>query len=117
MKSDVNETDRVVLVGAGFGVWQGGRHQASARWSDVVRVRAFRARTPAGGGTYLGLALRDGSEVRVHDNVPGYQSFVTAAAAALPGMRPHAAWLAALEPSMDEDEGTVLFERGARRGR
>ena len=111
MNVDKHATDRVVLVGSGFGVWNGGRHQASARWADVVRVRAFIGGEPEPGRVHVGLTLRDGSEVLVHDGVPGYQSFLGAAEAALRSMRPRASWLADVQASGAESSDVVLFDR------
>lgn len=110
MKTDTHATDRVVLVGAGFGVWNGGRHEASARWSDVVRVRAFSGVEPAG-AVKVGLTLRDGTEVLIHDRVPGYQSFLSAAESTLPGMRARAAWLAEVQPPAPPGSEALLFDR------
>ena len=99
-----------MLVAAGFGVWQAGRHLASARWTDVVRVRAL----AGGSGTVspLGLAvvLRDGTEVLIQDTLPGFIPFISAAETALPGMRRRATWLADARQSETRAD-TVLFER------
>ena len=117
MNVDRHVTDRVVLVGSGFGVWNGGRHQASARWADVVRVRAFTGGKPESGRVHVGLTLRDGTEVLVHDTVPGYQSFLAAAEAALPGMRAPAAWLAEVQVGGGAASEALLFDRVVSRAR
>jgi len=108
---DRHPTDRVVVVSAGFGVWQGSRHVASARWSDVVRVRAFTRDEATTGRVYVTLALRGGGEVSVYEALPGYQSFLAAAEAALPGMRPRAEWLTSVQEPAGSTDETVLFER------
>ena len=111
---DPNETDRVVIAGSGFGVWFRGKHQASARWSDVARVRAFRRVEAPHRRIFVGLMLKSGIEVFVHEDVPGYQSFLGAAEAALRGMVPRAKWIAEMQhPSADGLE-TVLYQRGPR---
>lgn len=113
MKTDPHATDRVVIAGSGFGVWAAGKHQASARWSDVARVRA--RRTVDGDTTRISIALtlKAGAEVIVSDRVPGYQGFVGAAEVALRGMLPRATWLPRLEESGSNGE-VVLYERGSR---
>ena len=114
MKIDPHETDRVVLVAAGFGVWHGGRHQASARWTDVARVRALGADGMAAGRIRVVVLLDNGTEVIVHEQVPGYASFLAAAEKSLPGMRPRASWLASLHERTGAGTEAVLFERRAR---
>ncbi len=108
---DKHATDRVVVVGSGFGVWNGGRHEASARWADILRVRAFTSGAPDSGRVNVGLTLRGGTEILVHDKVPGYQSFLAAAEAALPGMRARAAWLAEVQPPAAPGSEALLFDR------
>lgn len=103
--------DRVVSVVAGFGVWQGTRHLASARWIDVVGIRAC---ADAGERVELTLALRDDTEVQVHESLPGYEAFLDAAEAALPTLRRRSDWLAGLHHRSRPTE-TVLFTRHAPR--
>jgi len=111
MKIDPNETDRIVLVASGFGVWQAGRHIASGRWGDIVRVRAFRPTDPAAGSVTIDLALRGGTEVTITPAIPGYDAFLRAAETALPGMRPRAKWGEAAKPLSATREEIVVFER------
>ncbi len=73
---------RVVVVGAGFGVWHDSRHVASGRWSDVQAIRMD------DGGLTTVLLLLDGTEVPVAGDLAGYDVFLVAAERALPGMRP-----------------------------
>jgi len=110
-EGELHASDRIVVVGAGFGVWQAGRHVASARWSDVMRMRAATRDEATTGRVYVTLVLRDGMEVVVHEGLPGYQSFLAAAETALPGMRPRAAWLAAVQEPAGATDETLLFER------
>ncbi len=74
-------TGRVVVVGAGFGVWHDGRHLASARWSDVRAIRMDDE------GRTTMLLLRDDTGIPVADDLMGYDMFLLAAEEALPGMR------------------------------
>src|SRR5688572_10389508 len=108
MKIDANATDRVVLVAAGFGVWQGGRHQASARWTDVARVRAFRDGGVPSGRIQVALMLDNGTEVLVHEQFPGYASFLGSAEKSLAGIRPRASWMAALQDPSSAGVAVVL---------
>ncbi len=82
--SDRNQhtSGRVVVVGAGFGVWHDSKHIASARWSDVHAIRMD------DGGLTTVLLLRDGTEVPVAGDLVGYDMFLIASEKALPGMRP-----------------------------
>jgi hypothetical protein len=98
----------------GFGVWRGGRHLASARWTDVVRVRALGRESELTGRLRIALQLRDGSEVLVHEELPGFELFLAAAEAKLEGMPGSGTWMAAIQPAVTRKE-TVLFERDARK--
>ena len=107
----MHSTDRVVLAGTGFGVWQGGRHLASARWADVARVCAFRHDGPTSDGMVVALRLRDGTEILVHQELPGFEAFLVAAEARLPGISRRSAWWSAvLQPAAVRNE-VLLFER------
>ena len=78
-------SDRIVVVAAGFGVWQQGQHVVSARWTDVARARAIAGDAPRSIDS-IELVLRDGSMVMVERTMPGFESFISAMKAALPGM-------------------------------
>jgi hypothetical protein len=110
----VGASDRVVVVGAGFGVWRENQHVASGRWSDVTRMRVVRAPATSPAEMHLMLTLRNATELAIPESLPGFRSFVTAAEAALRGMQPSATWAAT--PSPSPPEGLVVFERGASRG-
>ena len=107
-------SDRVVVVGAGFGVWHENQHVASGRWSDVTRVRVVRASPAPLGEMHLMVTLRNATELSIPESLPGFRSFVGAAEAALRGMQPSTTWAAAHDPSAPEV--LVVFERGAGRG-
>ncbi len=106
----MHETDRIVVVGAGFGLWQNDRHVASGRWSDIVEVRALRSHGPDQQMVSVVLKLRDGPDVSFGDELSGYQSFLVAAESALPRMRPHAEWVMADEQPPGSGE-VLLFTR------
>ena len=64
----------------------------------------------------IAVTLRDGTEVLLHEEVPGFEQFLAAAERALPGMRPRASWRGAVTHPPMTPTGTVLFERRARPG-
>ncbi len=97
-------------MGAGFGLWQNDRHVASGRWSDVVEVRALRSRGPDQQRVSVVLKLRHGPDVSFGDELSGYHSFLAAAEAALPRMRPQAEWVTAGEQPPGSGE-VLLFTR------
>jgi hypothetical protein len=62
---------------------------------------------------YVTLGLRDGTEILVHEQLPGFERFLAAAESHLPGMQRQATWRAAgVQPSVTNE--TVLFERQTR---
>jgi hypothetical protein len=99
---DRSESDRVVVVGSGFGVWKNNAHVASARWTDVARIDSV-----AGEG--ISIKLLDGTEISINKALPGYSSFFDAAGAALSGMRRAATIESADENAVARNE--ILFER------
>ena len=107
----MHATDRVVLVGTGFGVWREGRHQASARWTDVVRARAFKRDQLTTDLICVAFGLRDGSEILVHEELPGFEQFLVAAEVKLPGMQPRSAWWEVVAKPAFAPNETVVFER------
>ena len=110
MGGEMDVTDRVVLVASGFGVWQAGRHLASARWADVVRVRVMGRDASATDSSDLALLLRDGTEILVDGALRGFDPFLDAARTTL-GMSSRDMWIAGMERSRIAGEETVLFER------
>jgi hypothetical protein len=109
----VGASDRVVVVGAGFGVWRENQHVASGRWSDIRRMRVVGAAPGSPGEMRLLLTLGNATEVSIPESLPGFRSFVSAAEAALRGMHPSATWNAA--PSPPSPDGLVVFERSPSR--
>lgn len=95
----------------GFGVWEGGRHRASARWSDVARVRVLHRGARTSGQVRLELRLRDGSDIIIHPALPGFEEFVVAAEQRLHGMRPLHSWLPDVATPAITSDDVVLFER------
>ena len=101
---------RIVVVGAGFGLWLGGRCIAAGKWSDVSRVRAYTRREGDTAGLCVAMTLRDGSEVEVHEAAPGWKDFLGNVPTRLPGMPPAEAWVDAVKALPVGDE-TILYER------
>ena len=100
---------RIVVVGAGFALWSGGRCVSAARWGDVVRLRCY-TRAVASGRVYCAaVALADGAEVEFREEINGWDRFLDAAAGVLPGLRARLAELPRL--ARDADSELVLFER------
>lgn len=105
------DSGRIVVVAAGFGLWQSGRCIAMGKWTDIARVRAYTSDVGRPGAICLAIQLRDGSEVEVKNEAPGWMSFVNAAQTKLPGMSQPDTWLARLaEPAAGRCE-QILFER------
>ena len=101
-----------MVVAAGFGLWQSGKCIAMGKWTDIARVRAYKSDAGRPGAICLTIQLRDGSEVEVKNEAPGWMSFVNAAHTKLPGMSQPDTWLAQLtEPAAGRRE-QILFERG-----
>jgi hypothetical protein len=105
------ESDRIVLVASGFGLWLAGRHVASARWGDVERVRAIRPQDEHA-PLVVEVALAGGSVVELREDVPGWLAFLHAARVQLAGMPPAERWRAELPAGGGE---LLLFDRRARR--
>ena len=110
----MESTDRIVIVASGFGLWRGGRHAGSARWSDVSRIQATVDRTSAEPGVLVRVALDTGMVLDLVDTLPGWAGFLAAAADRLPGMPRLAAWLPALLAPTSAEAERVLFERKSR---
>jgi hypothetical protein len=99
---------RVVVVGAGFALWRGGRCIAAARWSDLRRLRGYKlAESPD--TMRLGVELVDGTVMELHEQAPGFDLFLDRAAVQLgSALLPFAAWGPTLEAS---PTGVVIYEK------
>lgn len=100
---------RIVVVGAGFALWSGGRCVSAARWGDVVRLRCYARPVGASKAICAAVALSDGSEVEFREEIPGWPRFLDAAAGVLPGVRARLSDLSAL--ARGEDAEILLYER------
>jgi hypothetical protein len=110
----MSETDRIVIVASGFGLWLDGQHVASARWGDVARMRAVRAVSPAV-SIVVEITLADGRTIELREHVAGWRTFLNAAASRLSGIPPIDHWRPELS-SPDSDVGeALLFDRSTRR--
>lgn len=106
-----SEGSHIVVVGAGFALWTGGRCVSAARWGDVTRVRCYVRPAGATKAICAAIALADGSEVEFREEIPGWGKFLDAAAGVLPGARAKLAEL----PALASDPGLeiVLYQRRA----
>jgi len=100
---------RIVVVGAGFALWSGGRCVSAARWGDVVRLRCYVRRAGVSKAICAAVALADGSEVEFREEIPGWARFLDAAAGVLPGVRARLDDLSALARA--DDAEILLYER------
>jgi hypothetical protein len=105
----MTDDSRIVVVGAGFALWSGGRCVSAARWGDVVRLRCYTRPTPTSRAICAAIALADGSEVEFREEIAGWNRLLDAAAGVLPGVRAKLAELPRLAGS-DELE-IMLYER------
>lgn len=102
---------RIVVVGAGFALWSGGRCVSAARWGDVVRLRCYARPVGTSKAICAAVALSDGSEVEFREEIPGWPRFLDAAAGVLPGVRARLGDLSAL--ARTDGAEILLFERRA----
>ncbi|MDB4878463.1 MAG: hypothetical protein JWM41_4909 [Gemmatimonadetes bacterium] len=100
-------------MAAGFGLWQDGRCLAAGKWSDVARVRAYTRALPDREPICVAIELRDGSEVEVREDAPGWATFVNAAPEKLPGMPAAESWITELRAAPAGAADMALFERRA----
>ena len=100
---------RIVVIGAGFALWSGGRCVSAARWGDVTRLRCYARPAGATKAICAAVALADGSEVEFREEIPGWSRFLDAAAGVLPGVRARLGDLSTL--AREPDAEVVLYER------
>ena len=79
MADNAHETDRIVVVGSGFGVWMDNRHVASGRWSDVSEMRESKPDESHPDDMNVIVTLLDGTEVSIDSSMAGYENFLSAA--------------------------------------
>jgi hypothetical protein len=104
-----DDGSRIVVVGAGFALWSAGRCVSAARWGDVARLRCYTRATSTSKAICAAVALKDGSEVELREEIPGWARFLDAAAGVLPGVRAKLAELPSLARA--DDVELVLYER------
>ena len=80
----------------------------------MVRVRVFKLDERTTDLVCVALRLRDGTEVLVHEELPGFESFLSAAESKLRGMQPRSVWWPAIAQSASAPNGAVIFERDTR---
>jgi hypothetical protein len=109
----MEDRGRVVVVAAGFALWQGGRCAAAARWMDVQRLVARPCAFPATDALALVVELVDGSRMELHEDAPGFDAFLDRAAATLRGIMPYVHWHSTVVSLSGEP--LTVYERNARR--
>lgn len=109
----MEDRGRVVVVTAGFALWQGGRCAAAARWVDVQRLVARPCSFPATEALSVIVELVDGTQMELHEDAPGFDAFLDRAAAALRGITPYERWHATVVSLSGEP--LTVYERNARR--
>ncbi|MEO8562649.1 MAG: hypothetical protein ABI601_11270 [bacterium] len=100
---------RIVVVGAGFALWSGGRCVSAARWGDVTRLRCYTRPVATTKAICAAVRLADGSEVEFREEIPGWSRFLDVAAGVLPGVRARLGDLSTL--TRDDDAELLLYER------
>ena len=103
---------RIVVVAAGFALWQGGRCVAAARWADVRLVNARRKQADA---VTIRVELTDGTVMELDDAAPGFDAFLDRAVVVLPKLLPYSSWHGPLLSGEAGDAGIVIWERPAPR--
>jgi len=111
----MHETDRIVIVASGFGLWLDGRHVASARWGDVSRVRASRPGGLVTTPLLVEVTLADGTTIAMPEHVSGWFNFLQTAATRLPGLPRVEVWRPPLSTPGASAADELLFDRQARR--
>ena len=106
-----DDPGRVVVVNAGFALWKGGRCLSAARWSDIRRLRAYRATSAPTGALRVVVELADGTALEYHEKAPGFDAFLDRASVTLPGLVPFSSWHDALALAPPGGDGAVIFER------
>ena len=101
---------RIVVIAAGFALWQNGRCIAAARWADIRRLRAYRA-AATDPTVRLGVELADGTVLEFHERAPGFDLFLNRGAATLSGLLPVDQWHPAVALAAPGTEGMIIFDR------
>jgi hypothetical protein len=109
----MEDRGRVVVVAAGFALWQGGRCAAAARWADVRRLVARPCSFPATDALSLMVELMDGTQMELHEDAPGFDAFLDRAAATLRGLTPYEQWHSSVVSLSGEP--LTVYERNAGR--
>jgi hypothetical protein len=107
----MTDRGRIVVVAAGFGLWLDGRCLAAGKWTDIASIRAYLRPGPTGTRACFAVRLRDGSEVEMERDAPGWIEFLRNAPSKLAGMPLPDEWLDELLAGPALPYQTTLFER------
>ena len=103
--------EMIVATDHDFAILRGGRPVASARWDDVVRLRAYKRDGFTTDLVCLNVELQSGTTLLVHEEMPGWEDVIEAAERALPGMKEFRSWFPeVVKPAFARNE-QVIFER------
>lgn len=105
--------EMVIATDHDFAILRGGRPVGSARWDDVLRIRAYKRDELTTDLVCLDVELQDGTTWFVHEEVPGWEDFLDAAERALAGLQSFRSWFPEVaQPPFARSE-RVIYEREA----
>ena len=108
---EMSKAEILVATSADFTLLRGERPVAVRAWDDVAVVRAFKRDEITTDLIYLALTMRDGSEFLAYEDTPGWEDFLEAAEAALPGFPRATEWMPQVARPAFERNEKILFER------
>jgi hypothetical protein len=101
----------IVTTDMDFAILRGERPVGSARWADVVEIRAYKRDELTTDLLCLDVQVKDGTTWLVHEEAPGWEEFLEEAERALPGVRPFREWFAEVtQPALARNE-KLIFKR------
>src|SRR5690349_6410747 len=99
------KSESIVATPDGFSIHRNARQIHSARWDDVVQVRAYKRDELTRDLLCLDVLLRNGQTWFLHEEAPGWTEFLAAAETALPGMHPFNSWFSIVAfPAFERNE-------------
>jgi hypothetical protein len=105
------QPEMIIATDHDFAILRGGRPFASARWDDVLRIRAYKRDELTTDLICLDVELNDGTTVFVHEGAPGWEDFLDAAEGALPDMRSFRSWFSEVAHPPFARSEQVVFDR------
>ena len=105
------DTFRLNLTPTGFEITTAGTrgtYLVPVDWSEVVKIDAYQ-RDQFQKNVFLVLALKDGSNVELNENLPGWADVVNELPRALPGCLPRGDWWRGSSGSEDPSWRTIYY--------